>query len=439
MKIKLLAFASVFLIILKSNAQTDNFEDIKKSTIYIRTHYSSGSSECSHGIVVGENKDFIYAITTRHSVFDEHRKRTKVEVEFYDNQGEYLTAVVLDLHDAKIDDVSVLKIKKERDYNCTLYLDNRITNASRKERNTYDLQNFRSGRGWKHNNLPDQIYDYPSGVRFTTSRDFNTKAGNSGGPIFTEEGIIGMIKGRSDSELTAIKIHSIKAALLDWNIPVCDKEIHPPYRIDIIDVTPKMVFISNGTFTKKCKNNSNKVIISHPFYISETEVTVKDYNAFLKWSNIDTLKLSKNLPVVNVSWQEAFKYTEWLSKKTGNNYRLPTEMEWEYAAKSDDANWIYKLNSINNKQDETIDVLNCEKNPWGLYGILGNVSEWVEDNWQENCAPNTNGDPKNIKNNTYHVVRGGSWLQGSAGVNYRDKATSGSQTIGFRVVRDITK
>jgi len=134
-------------------------------------------------------------------------------------------------------------------------------------------------------------------------------------------------------------------------------------------------------------------------------------------------------PAVNVSWDDAVAYTDWLSDKTGKKFRLPTEAEWEYAARASTTTRYWWGDEVQQggkvwancngcgsdwDADKTAPVGQFFANPFGLYDTAGNVYEWVEDCWHENYdnAPE-NGSAwleTNDGNCALRVVRGGSWL-----------------------------
>ena len=107
-------------------------------------------------------------------------------------------------------------------------------------------------------------------------------------------------------------------------------------------------------------------------------------------------------PVINVSWDDAQTYIQWLSKKTGKTYRLPKEAEWEYACYGGSQTEYCGGNDVNavawhngNSGNQTHPVGQKQANGYGLYDMSGNVWEWMEDCWEGNCAK--------------RVLRGGSW------------------------------
>ncbi len=128
-----------------------------------------------------------------------------------------------------------------------------------------------------------------------------------------------------------------------------------------------------------------------------------------------------NLPVEQVSWNDTQEFIEKLNEKEGTNkYRLPSEAEWEYAARTgtstkysfgDDESKLGEYEwYFNNSEGKTHDVGTKKPNPWGLYDIHGNVWEWVQDSWHTdyNGAP-TDGSVWEGGGSGSAVSRGGSW------------------------------
>ncbi len=181
-------------------------------------------------------------------------------------------------------------------------------------------------------------------------------------------------------------------------------------------------------------------------------------------------RAGENLPVVNISWGDAKAYADWLSQRTGKVYRLPSEAEFEYALRggtttrywwgdgtptrlvenltgSGDRSHIGRRwsNSFRGYSDGywgPAPVMSFAANPFGLYDINGNVSEWVQDCWHESyvSAPNDGSGWLN-PGCTAHVVRGGSWGSSPEQVNsaYREGADGSMRSgrVGFRVLREL--
>ena len=145
-------------------------------------------------------------------------------------------------------------------------------------------------------------------------------------------------------------------------------------------------------------------------------------------------------PVINVSWNDAQQYVRWLSGRTGEVYRLPSEAEWEYVARAGTRTTYWWGNDIGRNRancdgcgsrwddKQTAPVGSFSPNPFGLYDVHGNVWEWVEDCWKGNCSR--------------RVLRGGSWkfIPRNLRSAYRDGLTTGlrNNIIGFRVARTLT-
>jgi formylglycine-generating enzyme required for sulfatase activity len=169
-------------------------------------------------------------------------------------------------------------------------------------------------------------------------------------------------------------------------------------------------------------------------------------------------------PVINISWNDAQSYIAWLNAKvlgrpsTGSGdgpYRLPTEAEWEYAARAGTTTRYYWGNDIGMGHancdgcstqwdgDRTAPVSAFHPNPWNLYGMAGNVMQWTADCWSDDYtdAPKEGEKPSTAGNCSRHVVRGGSWRDNPASLRsaYRDWYGTGRREnyLGFRVASDL--
>ncbi len=229
---------------------------------------------------------------------------------------------------------------------------------------------------------------------------------------------------------------------------------------------PEMVVIPAGSFHmgditgKGLKNEQpvHKVTIAKNFAIGTKEVTFEEYDRFAKAMGAPLPNDSGwgrgTRPVIYVDWNYAKAYTIWLSKQTGYKYRLPSEAEWEYAARA-------KTETAYTWGDELVmDMANCKScksdrshnkttptgtyksNNFGVHDMLGNVWEWVEDCWNDTYeyAP-TDGSPRLNGKCSQRVLRGGSWLNQAKSIRSasrsRDKKVSHFYFFGFRVVREL--
>src|SRR5581483_2614030 len=202
-----------------------------------------------------------------------------------------------------------------------------------------------------------------------------------------------------------------------------------------------------------------------PFLLGQYEVTQAQWLAVARWPKVqrdlnpDPSKFKgAQVPVDDITWEDAAEFCARLSKKTGQTYRLPTEAEWEYACRAGsttpfhigktitpdmvnyDGNRPYEGGPKGPSRQRSVPVGNYNvANAFGLFDMHGNVWEWTQDVWHDSysgaptdgSAWQKDGDP------TYHVVRGGSWL------NNADECRSASRSsarrdasftrLGFRV------
>lgn len=196
----------------------------------------------------------------------------------------------------------------------------------------------------------------------------------------------------------------------------------------------------------------HKVCISKPFYIGESEITQKQWEEMMG-SNPSKFK-GMYRPVEKVSWNDTQTFIEKLNDKVkGDFYRLPTEAEWEYAARAstqtvysfgDDPKTIRDYAWFGNEGygGDSHEVGQKKANPWGLVDIYGNVWEWVQDWYDPNYYQHSlDTDPKGAETGQYKVYRGGSWVAKQSNlrsaVRYSGLPTTRSGDIGFRLVREV--
>jgi formylglycine-generating enzyme required for sulfatase activity len=178
--------------------------------------------------------------------------------------------------------------------------------------------------------------------------------------------------------------------------------------------------------------------IETPFAIGRYEVTFEQYDAFVAATHGTNRPEDEgwerdSRPVINVSWDDATAYAKWLGAVTGKHYRLPTEAEWEYAARAgtetsfstgdcihtDQANYngTYDYNDCGANtgiyRKKTVPTGSLPPNPWGLHEMHGNVWEWVQDCWHDSYegAPDDGAAWEEADGGDCgrRVVRGGSW------------------------------
>ena len=253
----------------------------------------------------------------------------------------------------------------------------------------------------------------------------------------------------------------------------------------------------------------HRVTISKPFYLGIHEVTVGQFGQFVRakrsedpgwtteaerdqspggpprggqstvgrgenWWNPDAtwmkpgFQQGDNHPVVFVSWNDAVEFCKWLSKKEGKNYRLPTEAEWEFAARAGTttAYWwgdriegaagkgnfadrryakTYPKRNFNVSFDDgyvhTAPIGRFAANPWGFYDMLGNVWEWVSDYYGATPGGDMLMDPTGPDRGTERVAKGGGWAnrpdEVRAAFRFSDDPSFRFAGMGFRVLLEI--
>ncbi|MBI5917351.1 MAG: formylglycine-generating enzyme family protein, partial [Bacteroidetes bacterium] len=297
-------------------------------------------------------------------------------------------------------------------------------------------------------------------------------------------------KGPPENNGCPIKEEAAQSVLPGEDTP--EQQVAPPFK------NPEMVFVKGGTFRMGCDEKRDgdcqenelpvhEVTLSD-FSIGKYEVTNEEYAVFLneygltylvsgpnkgdklieedKWgiafrmqgdiskAYYEPQKGYENFPVVNVSWYGAVAYTEWLSEKTGKQYRLPTEAEWEYAARGGGLSKMTKYSGGNdlgevawhggNSGDRTHAVGGKAANELGIFDMSGNVWEWCSDRFDEayyqNFVKRGVNNPKGSASGNRRVIRGGSWGLNTDGsrLAYRGKNIDphGSSDLGFRLAQD---
>ncbi|HYX16000.1 MAG TPA: SUMF1/EgtB/PvdO family nonheme iron enzyme [Nostoc sp.] len=220
-------------------------------------------------------------------------------------------------------------------------------------------------------------------------------------------------------------------------------------------ITLEMAQIPGGTFMMgssekevgryKDENPQHKVKVSG-FFMGKYEITQPQYQAIMG-NNPSNFKGEKR-PVETVSWDDAVKFCEKLSQKTGKTYRLPSEAQWEYACRAGTTTPFYfgetittELVNFNGK--ETKPVGSFPPNAFGLYDMHGNVWEWCQDYWHDNYngAPDDGSAWLTGGNNTRRLVRGGSWITSLTRCRcaHRNNNIPANRlnTIGLRVVQVV--
>lgn len=311
------------------------------------------------------------------------------------------------------------------------------------------------------------------------------------------------------------------AGLEDFARRIADAQIYAGHQpgqvftdryVDLPGQSPAMVVIPVGSFLmgagedgggrRAAELPQHKVVIARGFAMARSAITVGQFREFVRVSGYvpDSVRrggasvydersgvmrdddratwrddyaghdAADNLPVVNVSWNDAKAYADWLSQRTGKAYRLPSEAEFAYALRGGtltrywwgDGTPSSRVENLTGARDRSpsgrrwshafrdygdghwgpAPVMSFEPNPFGLYDMGGNVSEWVADCWHDNYvhAPN-DGSAWLNPGCSVHVLRGGSW--GSSPEQARSAWRQGANAdvrsgrVGFRVIREL--
>ncbi len=217
------------------------------------------------------------------------------------------------------------------------------------------------------------------------------------------------------------------------------------------------------------------------FAVGRSAVTFDEYDRFCdatgaKYS-FDENWGRGDRPAIHVSWTNAAAYCCWLTEQTGCHYRLPTESEWEYAARASTMTPFWTGTCVNTEQanyngnrdyggqaggwlkskvsgcgaktgvfqKQTMPIGSYPGNPWGLFEVMGNVLEWTQDCWHETYlgAPDNGAafEGNGLGNRISRVVRGGSWMNAPGSLRSAKRfwypESAADKALGFRVVREI--
>lgn len=233
---------------------------------------------------------------------------------------------------------------------------------------------------------------------------------------------------------------------------------------------PKMVVIPAGLFSMGCLSDDDDcdhseqpvhdVSIPVPFALSVHEVTLGDYDRFLPpYGELEQGPVRRRRPVFDVSWEDARRYVAWLSAQTGAEYRLPTEAEWEYAARAGSStkySWGNRVGVGRANCDTFPGFPGCGSqwdgmpalvgsfapNAFGLHEMHGNMFEWVEDCWNDTYTDAPQDGSAWLRGDcTQRVLRGGAWDRGQwylrAAARTRASTHHREKNVGFRVARTL--
>jgi len=230
---------------------------------------------------------------------------------------------------------------------------------------------------------------------------------------------------------------------------------------------PEMVVVPAGEFTMGSpaseesrqghESPQHNVRIPKPFAVGKFEISFTEWDACVREEGCAQVNVNEkgwrggNLPVIRVSWLEAKAYTAWLSKRTRSAYRLLSEAEWEYVARAGTTTTFWWGTSAEDTRanysrpgspNRPLPVDSHGANPFGLFNVLGNVAEWIEDCWHPDYqgAP-TDGGAWLFHTCTVRGHRGGAWSTESSHMRAAKRQwyppTDRARDIGLRIARDF--
>jgi len=221
---------------------------------------------------------------------------------------------------------------------------------------------------------------------------------------------------------------------------------------------PAGSYLMGANSADKSEAPRHRANVGRPIAIGKYEVTVSEWNACVESGKCDykpkKVAASPRAPMRNISWTDAQQYVRWLKEATGKSYRLPSEAEWEYAARGGTATEYWWGNGPGKGQANCkdcggpwerkipADVDAFPANPFGLYGTSGGVWEWNRDCWfSDHSGATSNARPREKQHCRTRVLRGGSWKNDASYA--RSASRLGYDTDvryfvnGLRVARDL--
>ena len=238
---------------------------------------------------------------------------------------------------------------------------------------------------------------------------------------------------------------------------------------------PPMVVIPAGEFTmgspteEPLRHNregpQQRIEFDQPFAMSQHEVTFAQWDACVAdggctYQDVDMSEVAATHPVTNVSWEDAQDYVDWINRRVGGGYGLPSEAQWEYAARAgtttpfhtgeqittEQANFngqrTYNGSPTGQNRGKTVEVGSFAPNAFGLYDMHGNVWEWAQDCWSDdlrNHASDGRGDTRSTC--ARRALRGGAWIDGPdllrSASRIPSRTTITNFDIGFRLVKAL--
>jgi formylglycine-generating enzyme len=435
-----------------ANAQSDLGEittALKPNVVAIRAQFGD-SEEKGFGFITAERNGKLYLATAAHVVRGPDMDKTpaKMLVKFQSDlrwfEAEYVT------HWER-EDLALLEVSKP----ATVSWQAQCADLSANNPRTVRFVGLwlRNDPSYTDPGLDGNVFENSDLELFFAISTINR--GTSGAPLIGANGIVGMVTKAESSTATALKMSQIQKLFSNGGqYPYFGLQ---PWGTAVIDDPYHMVLIQGGAFTIGCTSEqgsdcydvespSHRITLSS-FYLSKYEVTQAQWRQVMG-SDPPNLgfKGCDQCPVESVSWEEVQQFLQKLNARTGKKYRLPTEAEWEYAARGGNQSRGYKYAGSNNQDEvawhggnsdsKTHPVGQKTANELGLYDMSGNVYEWCQD-WYGAYTSNSQSNPVGAASGSSRVVRGGSWGNSARYCRVSDRFSntpaSRDDDLGFRL------
>lgn len=252
---------------------------------------------------------------------------------------------------------------------------------------------------------------------------------------------------------------AILAAVPAWATPAPGETFRDCAECPELVVVPAGSFVMGSDAPHANEAPAHPVTIAKPFAIGVYEVTFDEWEACVAAKGCaetpdDHTWGKGRRPVINVTFADVGTYLAWLSRHSGHAYRLPSDAEWEYAARGGTTTTFWWGDEVGEDRANCRDcgaqwsakgsgpAGSFDANPFGLHDTAGNVWEWVADCWNKSHAgAPADGSPRLDGDCRYRVMRGGSWYYVSknsrSAWRFRNDARVKSYGIGFRVLREL--
>jgi formylglycine-generating enzyme len=457
-------------------------EKLKGNVVAIRATFPDGSTEQGFGFITGEQGSRLFIATAAHVVFN-GREPSSVKVKFH-NDISWVSAT-FKRHWDDPDDLALLEMTKPAWVNWKTDFSDF---SPRDLQSVRFLGRYQGGEPrWLFPGSGEVFEVGSSNISFTIN---TILPGCSGAPLISAGGIIGLIVSDAGADSKALRLSRIRELFSNngqypyfgsqaagaTSSPTTQPTIqnptsNPNLATPLQKLETDMALITGGTFTMGCKSGRDTdcyddekpahEVRLRDFNIGKYEVTQAQWRAVMGSDPPELYnKGCDQCPVERVSWNDIQDFLKKLNTLTGKRYRLPTEAEWEYAARGGNQSrgYLYsgsntigdvawydanaKSGNTNGAQKTTRPVGTKKPNELGLYDMSGNVWEWCEDDWHDNYigAPTDGSAWVDSPRGGVRVLRGGSWslitrnCRAADRVRYNtsDRYVSG----GFRLARD---